>query len=75
MRILLKHGANVDFSGFIGKFSDCEADAAESQVWLQIAAECKYLDRKPDRQFDIDDDEVIAMIVHMINNSDKRVIQ
>ena len=28
---------------FISKLSDCESEAAETQVWLDFALECKYI--------------------------------
>ncbi len=31
---------------FISKLSDCEGEAAETQVWLAFALECKYIDEK-----------------------------
>jgi four helix bundle protein len=30
---------------FVSKLSDCEAEAAETQVWLDFALSCKYLDQ------------------------------
>ena len=33
-------------AAFISKLSDCESEAAETQVWLQFAVECGYVDRE-----------------------------
>src|SRR4051812_15797673 len=33
-------------AAFISKLSDAEAEAAETQMWLQFAVQCKYLDRE-----------------------------
>src|SRR5438874_12092935 len=33
-------------NSFISKLSDSEAEAAETQVWLQFAVDCKYVDRE-----------------------------
>ena len=30
---------------FISKLSDAEAEAAETQVWIEFAVKCNYLDR------------------------------
>jgi len=62
-------------AAFVSKLSDGEAEACETQVWLQFAVECKYLEREPARQFYSDYDDVISMIVHMINNPAKWIIQ
>nr|WP_242024785.1 four helix bundle protein [Leptolyngbya sp. FACHB-60] len=32
-------------AAFIAKLSDCEAEAAETQVWLKFAVKCNYLER------------------------------
>lgn len=32
-------------SAFVSKLSDVEAEAAETQVWIEFAVKCKYLDR------------------------------
>ena len=58
-------------AAFISKLSDSEAEAAESQVWLQFAVECEYADRDRVRKLYSSYDEVIAMIVHMIHHSEK----
>ena len=31
---------------FVSKLSDCESEAAETQVWLEFANKCKYIDRE-----------------------------
>ena len=54
---------------FIAKLSDSESEAAETQVWLEYALACKYIDKET---FDVLHDKydyIIAMIVNMINNS------
>ncbi|MFA5820049.1 MAG: four helix bundle protein [Bacteroidales bacterium] len=52
---------------FIVKLSDSEGEAAETQVWLDYALACNYLDK--DRHVKLFDkyDHIIAMIVNMIN--------
>lgn len=59
---------------FVAKLSDVEAEAAETQVWLDYAFECKYL-TKEDHERIIDNYEhIIAMVVKMIINSNKWTI-
>ena len=31
---------------FVSKLSDCEAEAAETQVWLDFALECEYINNE-----------------------------
>lgn len=51
---------------FIVKLSDSEGEAAETQVWLDYALACNYLDK--DRHVKLFDkyDHIIAMLVNMI---------
>lgn len=51
---------------FVAKLSDCEGEVAETQVWLDYALACNYMDKKIyDRLYD-QYDHVISMIVNMI---------
>ncbi len=56
-------------AAFIAKLNDCEAEAAETQVWLQFAVECEYAERENAKGLYLEYDEVIAMLVHMINHT------
>jgi len=62
-------------AAFIAKLSDSEAETAETQVWLQFAVECEYLDRERGRQHYAEYDEVISMLVHMINHSNDWILK
>jgi four helix bundle protein len=55
---------------FVSKLSDCESEAAEVQVWLQFAVECRYVEPEIARSLFIEYDSVIAMLVSMIRNAD-----
>jgi four helix bundle protein len=57
-------------AAFIAKLSDSESEAAESQVWLQFAVECGYLDRDRAASFYQAYDEILRMIVAMIHHPD-----
>ena len=52
---------------FISKLSDCEMEAAETQVWLEFAVKCKYLHRDTAAQLYKTYDEIIGTFVGMIN--------
>ena len=62
-------------AAFISKLSDCEAEAAETQVWLQFSVECDYLDRDSAKPLYTEYDEIIAMLVHMINHANDWTIK
>jgi four helix bundle protein len=54
-------------AAFISKLSDAESEAAETQVWLEFAVKCEYLDRDRAASFYQTYDEVLRMLVTMIN--------
>lgn len=53
-------------AAFVSKVSDSEAEAAESQAWLQFAVACRYLHRDNAREPYREYDAIIAMLVRMI---------
>ena len=53
---------------FVSKLSDSEGEAAETQVWLDYALECKYIDKTVHDELFDSYDYIIAMLVKMINN-------
>ncbi len=61
-------------AAFAAKLSDCEAEAAETQVWLEFAVNCKYLDRDEAARLYKIYDEVIGTFVGMINHPETWLI-
>ena len=59
---------------FISKLSDVEAEAAETQVWLEFCVECEYLDREIARTLYQKYNEIIGTLVGMINHPETWVI-
>lgn len=57
------------------KLNDCEAEAAETQTWLQFAVECRYVDRAVARDLYREYDGIIAMLVQMIASASKWIIK
>jgi four helix bundle protein len=56
---------------FISKLSDSEAEAAETQVWIDYSLECKYISKPLHLKLLTDYDYIIGKIVNMINSPDK----
>ena len=56
---------------FIAKLSDCESEAAETQVWIEFAVKCGYFPRDEAVALYRSYDEVLRMLVTMINNPDR----
>ncbi len=61
-------------TAFIAKLSDCEAEAAETQVWLKFAVKCQYLSVEEGRELYGIYNQVLSGLVNMINNPNRRVI-
>ena len=57
-------------AAFISKLSDSEGEAAETQVWLEFAVKCKYLNRDDAVTLYKSYDETLRMLVAMINHPD-----
>jgi four helix bundle protein len=59
---------------FISKLSDCEGEAAETQVWIEFAVKCNYLDRDRAEVLYRTYDEILRTLVGMINHPETWVI-
>ncbi len=55
---------------FVSKLSDSETEAAETQVWLQFAVKCGYLNRDKGKAIYVTYDEILSTLVGMINHKD-----
>ncbi|MFO7680410.1 MAG: four helix bundle protein [Chloroflexota bacterium] len=55
---------------FVSKLSDAECEAAETQVWLEFAVKCGYLDRETASELYKIYDTILNTIVGMITHSD-----
>jgi len=53
---------------FLVKLSDSEAEAAETQTWLEFAVKCGYLDTNTARELYQTYDNILGKLVNMINN-------
>lgn len=51
---------------FVMRLNDAEADAAESQVWIEYAVKCKYIKKELAKELHTKFDNVIGKLVRMI---------
>ena len=60
---------------FVSKLSDAEAEAAETQVWLEFAKKCGYM--APDLAYELDKtyDHIQGKIVNMLRHPEQWTIQ
>ncbi|MBM4350273.1 MAG: four helix bundle protein [Deltaproteobacteria bacterium] len=55
-------------ASFVSKLSDAEAEAAETQVWLEFAIKCGYLLNETGQELLINYDNILGKIVSLIND-------
>ena len=53
---------------FLSKLSDAEAEGAETQVWLEFAVQCGYLEVQSAQELSASYDNILGKIVTLINN-------
>lgn len=61
-------------AAFISKLSDVEAEAAETQVWLRFAIECKYLHPDVAGELHQTYDAILRTVVGMITHPQTWII-
>ncbi|MEB3343381.1 four helix bundle protein [Okeania sp.] len=61
-------------AAFVAKLSDCEAESAESQVWLKFAVKCGYMSIEQGRELFHTYNQVLSGLVKMINSPENWLI-
>lgn len=62
-------------AAFIAKLSDAESEACETQVWIELAEKCGYLDSETAENLTHTYEMILGQIVKMIEESDKWLIK
>jgi len=62
-------------AAFVAKLNDAESEACETQVWIEFALRCGYLDRDSADELNASYDRIIGQLVTMIGDSDKWLIR
>jgi four helix bundle protein len=61
-------------AAFVAKLGDSEAEAAETQTWIQFAVKCEYLPRDTGEELYREYDAILGMLIAMITQSDRWVL-
>src|SRR3954468_24467642 len=61
-------------AAFVAKLGDSEAEAAETQRWIQFAVKCESLPRAAGEKLYREYDAILGMLVAMITHSDRWVL-
>ena len=56
---------------FVAKLSDSEAEAAETQNWLDFALACNYIDENKHQEIDEEYNHVLSMLVKMMHKPEQ----
>lgn len=62
-------------ASFISKLSDAETEAAETQVWLEYAVACGYVDRDTAADLYRRYNKILATVVGMIDHCETWIIR
>jgi four helix bundle protein len=62
-------------AAFIAKLNDSDAEAAETQVWLELAERCSYLHADKAEALRITYDGIPAQLVAMIDGADRWIVR
>jgi four helix bundle protein len=62
-------------AAFVAKLSDAEAEAAETEVWLEFALRCGYIDEEAFEILDQQYEHILGKLVNMIMHPDQWTIR
>ncbi|OGO34847.1 MAG: four helix bundle protein [Chloroflexi bacterium RBG_16_57_11] len=62
-------------AAFVSKLSDAEVEAAETQVWIEMAVRCGYLDPAKSAALEQEYERILGKLVNMINHPDQWTIR
>ena len=62
-------------AAFVAKLNDAESEACETQVWIEFAYKCSYLDKLATEECDKSYDQILSQLVRMIEESEKWLIK
>jgi four helix bundle protein len=62
-------------NAFVSKLSDADAESAETQVWLEFAAKCGYLDQNVTKELDNAYNHILGKLVNMLTRPDQWTIR
>ncbi|RCJ39104.1 four helix bundle protein [Nostoc minutum NIES-26] len=55
-------------AAFVAKLNDCEAEAAETQTWIEFAVKCNYLDLESGQELYGTYNRILGGLVSIITN-------
>jgi four helix bundle protein len=62
-------------AAFVAKLYDCQAEATETQIWLEFSVKCQYLDSEAARHLYRNYDQVLGQLAIMVKNASQWTVQ
>jgi four helix bundle protein len=62
-------------SAFVSKLNDAEAEASETEVWLELAARCGYLDEPTSSELSQAYEHILGKLVNMASHPEQWTIR
>jgi four helix bundle protein len=62
-------------AAFVSKLSDAEAEAAETEVWLELAVRCGYLDQARSGELEQKYEHILGKLVMMLSHPEQWTIR
>lgn len=62
-------------NAFVSKLNDAEAEAAETEVWLEIALRCGYLEQPKAATLEQNYEHILGKVVTMITHPEQWIIR
>jgi four helix bundle protein len=62
-------------AAFVAKLNDAESEASETQVWIEFARRCGYIDQDTLTKLNEAYDHIIGQLVRMIQEADKWLLK
>ena len=59
---------------FISKINECESEAEETRVWLELSCRCGYISQEQALSLDRDYDRIIGQLVRMVDTASRWVV-
>lgn len=64
-------GKRKYIKSFVSKLTDAEAEARETQTWLEFSMRCQYLSISEFKELNENYNQIIGMLVIMMNQAEK----
>ena len=61
-------------AAFIAKLNDAEGEASETQVWLELASKCAYLNEPKAAELDAAYDLILSQLIRIVKDPHKWLI-